>query len=328
MGFFLDTAWKVVEALERRSSRTSRAMVSQPTGTAVWAPRRYDTFAKEGFQKNVIVYRAIEMVAGGVASIPWTLFRQDGPDGDAVKITDHPFLELLNNPNPLQDRKEFIHEVMGYFLVAGNSYIEAVRPRRTNSPRELWVKRPDRMKVIPGPLGVAGYEWQKSGTDSVRWGVNPVSGESNIRHIRTFNPVEDWYGMSPIEAAAFNVDQHNESDAWNMGLLRNFAAPSGALETDSHLGREEVERLRDSWRQRQQGSENAGNVVFLTHGFKWRGLAFSPREMTIVQSKAFNARFIALALGVPPFLLGLPEGSTLQTTAKHVLPSGMRLSCP
>ena len=293
-----------------RADSTFRLMSLNQTGRAVWAPRNYQQFAREAYQRNVVAFRCVQMVAGGVASIPWTAFRLEGDK--RIEVPDHAILKLINKPNPYQDRYSYLMELIGFRLLAGNAYTEVVSPTTRSSapPGELWNKRPDRMKVIPGKVGIAGYEWRKDGGTPKTWKVNQITGESSIRHFKTFNPLNDFYGMSPIEAAAYNIDQHNESDLWNMSLLKNSAAPSGALETDMPMGEDEIERVLAQWRQRRQGPENAGNVVALTHGMKWKGLSLSPRDMLLIQSKAFTARFICLAFGVPPFLIGLAEGAT------------------
>lgn len=293
---------------EEKASKTASSLSSaSAAGMPVWSPRNYTSFSREAYQRNIVAFRCIEMVSSAVASIPWQLTRSIGGTQKEI-VTSHPLLDLLNNPNPNQDRSEFLKELIGFYLIAGNSYVEAVNPQK-RPPLELWIKRPDRMKIIPGPKGIAAYEWENGG-QKVRWAVNPLNGSSQIRHLRTFNPLDDWYGMSPVEAAAYNIDQHNETDVWNMGLLKNSAAPSGTVETDMALGAEELKRLKESWQRRSTGGENAGTVVFLTNGLKWKSLSFSPRDMLLVQNKSFSARFICLAFGVPPFLIGLPEGAT------------------
>jgi phage portal protein BeeE len=50
-----------------------------------------------------------------------------------------------------------------------------------------------------------------------------------ILQLTFFNPVDDYYGLSPLEAAACAVDTHNAAAAWNKALLDNAAPPSGAL---------------------------------------------------------------------------------------------------
>lgn len=310
MGIINDVTSKVWNAFHTRSDSTFRLMTFNQMGRSIWAPRNYNQFAREAYMQNVVVFRCIQLVSGGVASIPWTLFKEE-KDGTKIELRNHPFLNLINRPNPQQDRYRYLMELAGFLLISGNSYTEEVSPTtRRGDPQELWIKRPDRMKVLVGKIGISGYEWTKDGGVGKIWKVNQVTGDSQIKHFRSFHPLNDFYGMSPIEAAAHNIDQHNESDMWNMSLLKNAAAPSGALETDQAMGADEIQLMLDQWRQRKQGAENAGNVVALTHGMKWHGLSMSPRDMLLIQSKSFSARFICLALGVPPFIIGLPEGAT------------------
>ena len=50
-----------------------------------------------------------------------------------------------------------------------------------------------------------------------------------ILHLTFFHPLDDHYGLAPIEAAAVAVDTHNSAARWNKALLDNAARPSGAL---------------------------------------------------------------------------------------------------
>ena len=59
--------------------------------------------------------------------------------------------------------------------------------------------------------------------------------------LKLFHPTDDHYGFSPLEAAAFAIDVHNSSGAWNKALLDNAARPSGALVYSAKDG----ERLSD-----------------------------------------------------------------------------------
>jgi hypothetical protein len=36
--------------------------------------------------------------------------------------------------------------------------------------------------------------------------VDGTSGKSDILHLKTFHPRDDWYGLSPLEAAQYSVD--------------------------------------------------------------------------------------------------------------------------
>ena len=293
--------------LIQRFSRVTPLMNIGLAGEPQWQPRRFDKFAEEGYKKNVVVFRCIDSRAAAVASAPYSLFEHSGED--KIQIFDHPVLDLLRKPNPRQNKTEFFYSLIGYYSIGGNTFIEAVPGADGITPHELWIKRPDRMKVIPGKFGIQGYEWTGNG-QRFTWSADQITGESPIMHMKTFHPLNDFYGMSPMEAAARNIDQNNSADEWNYHLLLNSASPSGVLETEQDLGGDVVKRLMRAFKLKHVGVHRAGSTPVLTHGLKWKGMAFSPKDMLIIQAKSMTARFICQAFGVPPFLLGLPEGAT------------------
>jgi HK97 family phage portal protein len=289
---------------QEKESRTGGAIFTG-RNYAHWTPRSYDKFAEEGYQKNVIAYQAINKVATAVASVPWYAKR---PNGD--ELTENPFLNLLENPNPLQSRSEFLRALVGFYMIAGNGYIERVSVR--GQARELYALRPDRMIIKPGQAGFpSGYEY-RVGQNKVMWDVEPRTGESDIRHIKTFNPLDDWYGMSPIEAGAYAIDQHNESMSWMQSLLQNGAAPSGAMEmgSDKDLTDDQFNRLKAEIDEKYTGSRNAGRPMLLEGGLKWTQMGLSPVDVAIIETKYSAARDVSLAFGVPPLLLNIPGDST------------------
>jgi len=206
---------------ETKASATAPLFVSAGSHHPVWTPRQYDTLAEEGYQKNIIVYRCVSLIARGVASVPWQVYK------GSCRLEVHPLLTLLENPNPQQGLSRFMEALMSYLLLSGNAYIEAVIPER--EPWELYLLRPDRIRVIPGKAGIPeAFAYNLQGR-SVRIPVDPLNGKSRVLHIKTFNPLHDWYGMSPIEAAAHAIDQHNAVASHNLALLQNGGRPSGAM---------------------------------------------------------------------------------------------------
>jgi HK97 family phage portal protein len=284
----------------------------QQPGRAVWTPRRFDSFAEEGYRKNVIAFRAINLVTRAVASVPWVLFRRGC--GGARALASHALLDLLKRPNPAMAQSEFIEAVAGFFLIAGNSFIEAVAGE--TGAREPWPLRPDRMKVIAGTTGLPqGYIFSIGGAER-RWEADPLTGRSPVLHLKSFNPLDDWYGMSPIEAAAYAIDQRNESDKWNMALLQNGARPSGALVYEpkgaaaANLSDSQFARLKDEIDQQYGGARNAGRPMLLDGGLSWQEMSLSPKDMDFLESRNAASRDVAQVFGVPPQLLGIPGDNT------------------
>ena len=286
---------KRIREFFRKQSRVSQLLVGLNAGQPVWTPVRYDKLANEGFTKNTYVFRCVQLIAMACGGIPWLLYRRRG---GLRELESHPLLDLLARPNPQQGQARFIETVVAYLQLAGNSYIERVGPKN-GPPKELYVLRPDRIKIIKGTAiqPVAGYEYEVDGMKKripAEW----------VLHLKTFHPLDDWYGLSPIEAAARSIDQNNESKAWNVALLQNGARPSGALVYQGNLMDEQFRRLKQQLEEQYQSAKNAGRALVLDGGLDWKEMSLSPVDMAWLEGLKLSAREIAIAFGVPPELIG------------------------
>ena len=271
---------------------------------AAWSGRTYKDFATEGYSQNVVAFQAINRLANAVASLSWQAWK-----GEKL-IPGHPILKLLANPNPLQSGTEFWRAKISYLFLSGNAYDERVV--QGSRLLELWTHRPDRMKIIPAPTGLpAAYEYKVNGR-TVSYPADAVTGDSDIRHIKLFNPLDDWYGMPPARAGAMAIDQHNEAMSWLQALLQNSARPSGALSVpaDSTLSENQFTELKRDIETTYAGSRNAGRPMLLEGGMSWIAMGLSPDDMEIINTKDSAARDISLAFGVPPLLLNIPGDTT------------------
>ena len=291
-------------APQAKASRVARALALYGTGRPVWTPRDYTALAREAYQTNPVVHRAVRLVAEAAASLPLSLVA-----GGRI-LDEHPLLPLLARPNPRESGIRFLESLYGHLMVSGNAYVEAVAVEGERAPRELYALRPDRMRVVPGPDGwPAAYDYAV-GAQTVRFAQ---TGETPpILHLILFHPSDDHYGLSPMEAAAVPLDIHNAAGAWNKALLDNAARPSGALvfASDASFSDDAFDRLKAELELNYQGAANAGRPLLLEGGLDWRPLSLSPKEMDFIEAKMLAAREIALAFGVPPLLLGLPGDNT------------------
>lgn len=272
---------------------------------ARWSSRNYKKFATEGYQYNVIVNSAINRLSRAVSSITYQVRL---PDNSVTR--DHPVIDLLRRPNPRMSGYEWWHTRVSYLLLSGNIYDEAVEVG--GRIIELWPLRPDRVEIIPSLTGLPqGYRY-RVGQQTVDFSADPITGESLINHTRLFNPLDDLYGMSAVEAAAYGIDQHNEGVNWVQSLLQNAARPSGALisAADNPLSDDEYKRLKADIEQQYSGSNNAGRPMLLEGGLDWKPMGLSPLDMEILKAREMAARDISLAFGVPPLLLNIPGDNT------------------
>ncbi len=276
-------------------------------GPARWCPRNYASLAREGMLANAVVYRCVRLIAEGAASVPFLLY-----DG-AAELNDHPLLALLTHPNPEEDGASFFARWYAFLQCAGNAYLEAASA--AGQVRALYLLRPDRVAVVPGPRGWPGaYDYTVDGK-TTRIARDGATGFLPVLHTTLFHPLDDYYGLSPIEAAATAIEVHNAGAQWTKALLDNAARPSGALvyrgpDGAPGLTDDQFARLKRELEDAYQGAGNAGRPMVLEGGLDWKSMSYTPADMDFAQSRDAAAREIALAFGVPPMLLGIPGDNT------------------
>jgi len=294
----------------RKDSAVAPLISVRRVGRPVWSSRDYRGFSKEGYTQNVVAYRSIRLLAENAAAIPLLAYV------GKKEVPDHPFLKVLSRPNPWQSGAELVDAFVAYLKIAGDAFLEGVE--LDGDIRELYALRPDRMKAIAGRRGYPeAWTYSVDGSSSYRFEMDAGPGSQlPIMHVREFNPLDDWYGMSPVSAAAFAIDVHNAAGGYNKALLDNSASPSGALvykgaaDSDGALTDEQFQRLKGQLEENHSGPKNAGKPLLLEGGLEWQAMGMSPREMEFVLGKREAAREIALAFGVPPMLLGIPGDNT------------------
>ena len=283
----------------------------------------YDRLATEGYDQCVIAYECINRIAIAVASVEWQLYKRD-KTGKLTKVDDfnHPLLKLIENPNKSQSGTEFRHWLVSYHRLAGNAYIlgNGLDPNaaaRTDKPTELTLLNPGKVKIEPGQgFFPASYEYKPTGNQTYNFAVDRITGRSAIMHLKTFNPLNPWYGLPPLSAAALPADIHTAGQQWNKSLIENGARPSGALVVETADGKsgtlseDQFARVQEMIDRQFSGTQNTGRPLLLEGGLSWKEMSINPKDMEFLQGKHSAARDIALAFGVPPMLLGIPGDNT------------------
>lgn len=279
--------------------RSARNGVRLPAGAGYvtqgggdW-PRSYESQLRDGFYQNPIAQRAVKLIAEGIGGAP-------------LRASDPALLQLIKRRSAGQVLTE---AVAAHLLLHGNAYVELLHDSKGHIA-ELFALRPDRISVDTDANGwPTGYRY-KVGNHVDRLASEDGAGRTAVVHIRSFNPLDDHYGLGCLGAATGAIAIHNAAAKWNKALLDNAARPSGALLYETNdgatLSSEQFERLKSEMEAGFAGAANAGRPMLLEGGLKWQAMSLTPADMDFVGLKASAAREIALAFGVPPMLLGLP----------------------
>jgi HK97 family phage portal protein len=313
--------WPFTRRTERKENPVGSQISAWYVGQPVWTPRRYDQLSEEGYIRNAVAFRCIKMIATNAATVPWLL--EDAKSGKP--IDKHDLLNLLNRPAPMIGGHALFEAFYAYLLISGNTYLTApMVAGGARPPVELWNLRPDRMRVIPGPFGVAqGYEYVANGSTK-RFAVDPLTGMGEVLHVKEFHPNDDWYGLGRVEAAAYGIDRHNAAAAHNKALLDNGARPSGALVFQPIKGPNNseqpapqlvIDEAKKELEENRVGPKNAGKPLVYGGNVNWLEMGITPKDMDFAAGKLDAARDICYAFGVPDVLI-VPGQSTYNNIAE------------
>jgi HK97 family phage portal protein len=267
-------------------------------------PRSYEAQVREAYLGNAVAQRSVRLVAESVAWAP--LAAEDGVGGGEVGGGAGP-ARVLRLAGPA-----LLDAAASHLLLHGNAYLQVLLDAE-GAPAELFALRPERVTVEPGPGGWPAAYVYKAGEAKTRLAARDGLGRPALVHVRAMHPLDDYYGLGSLGAAAGAVAIHNAATKWNKALLDNAARPSGALVMggdEGVLADEQYQRLKAELEAEFAGAGNAGRPMLLEGGMTWQAMSMTPADMDFVGLKAAAAREIALAFGVPPMLLGLPGDAT------------------
>ena len=321
MGLFDKFFKKENEPTQRKEA--PKVMFNKLNAYSSKTNRRYKDYAKDGYQENAIVHRCIQLISNSASAVKIDVFDDD------TKLDNHELISLLDRPNPLQSGVEYFASLYSFLLISGNSYLLRDTENFT-PPRELYLLRPDRVEIDAGESMIPqSYRYVLEGRTVAKYPVDPKTGGAQVKQIKLWSPLDDFYGLSPIMASAYNIDQHNLAGMHNVALLKNGCTPSGMLKfepTDetgmsTQLTDDQRARLLEDLEFRFQGTHNSGRPMLLEGNFSYQQLGLNPKDMDFLELLNLSAREIALCFGVPAQLIGIPDSQTYSNmeTAKLAL---------
>ncbi len=227
------------------------------------------------------------------------------------EITDHPFLELMDQVNPFRNGWDLLFETDLFQELTGNAYWYAVPSRLTSAipgrklPAELWTLQSDKVKILPSERDfIRGYEYQMGEKKTV---FDP----SEIVHFRFPNPEDQFYGLAPLQAAAYAADIEEKKKRYILNFFQNFAIPPVVMKADYDAKtakgpswtREEWDDYRKNFTRMHGGPDNAGKMALLQGGLDIKTVGFSPKEFFHLVNNRPTIEELAAIYGIPLFKL-------------------------
>jgi HK97 family phage portal protein len=206
----------------------------------------------------------------------------------------------MANPDPdiYTDWSEFAKQLFWDFQALGEAFVLPMARAADGWPYTL--------RVIPPPLMTVEMA---GGRRIHKIGSLDVTDE--ILHIRYKSTTDTARGIGPLESGRARLVQ--------LSVLARYAAeiadgaiPKYVLESEQWMDREQSMLLVDQWyASRMAKLGQPWRPAVLSGGVKAKPLQLTPDQLRLAEQTAQGEARIAVLLGVPPFLLGLPTNESM-----------------
>jgi len=149
----------------------------------------------------------------------------------------------------------------------------------------------------------------KDGRREYKLGSLDVTSE--ILHIRYKSTTDSARGIGPLESGKTRMVAAGVLARYATEIAEGGGIPYYALEVPRRLTKTEADDLLQQWWDSR--TRNLGKPAVLSGGVSAKQLQMTPQDMALLELAQFNESRIAILLGVPPFLLGLPSGGDSMT---------------
>ena len=259
-----------------------------------------------GYCDNPYIARCVDLIADTVSSLEPIVYDVEGNEVQEPRLK-----ALLTRPNALDSWQSYVFESTADLVLNGNCYgLEVVTIRGVE---EIWPISPDHMTAEEtGDMTRPVREWIISnGTGAIR------APPERVIHAHRKLDVNGVYGISPLRPAGRSIRQQTSARKWNQSLMDNGAKPSVAIEVPEKMQRWQFTEFMSRVREGHAGVSKAGSTMVLDGGKKLSGSAgFNARDMDYATGVTTSGREIAIALGVPPELVGDSANKTYSNAAE------------
>lgn len=228
------------------------------------------------------VYNAVSFIAEEVSTINLKLFKKKTLKGEVVteEVYSHEALSLLDHVNDFTTRYSLFLLTQIYLDLAGEAFWGLVRHRQSGTPDEIWVLRPDWVKVVGSKEDFISHyiycPWGDLG--------NEVKLErDDVIHFKSPHPKNPYRGKGVAQSQAMAIDIWNYLQEYERAFFFNSAIPSVVISTDATIGKREEKRWVTAWEQRHMGPKAAHKMALLSGG-KWDTKVISPslKDMDLI----------------------------------------------
>lgn len=144
-----------------------------------------------------------------------------------------------------------------------------------------------------------------------RYTIGGVDVSADLLHLRYTSRVGDARGHGPLEAGRARLVEAAVLNRYASSFAAAGGVPTSILTHPEELTKDQAADLQAQWVQAR--TSHLGEPAVLSGGVSFATVQLSPKDAALVELSQMTESRIAVLLGVPPFLVGLPSGGDSMT---------------
>lgn len=218
---------------------------------------------------------------------------------DFEELEEHPLIDLLQKVNEQENSFE-LKELTSIMLdLTGDAYW-FVESDKFGIPNKIFLLRSQFTRIVPD---------QDKFIDHYLYGEEGVMEKlkidaKDVIHFKYPNPYDPWYGLGPVQAAAYTVEEQYQREMFMIATMSNMARPDLVVKyVEGELDTKERQMLEREWNQLFRGTNKAGKVKVTDYRYELEKIGWSPRELTFHEGEEWIMKKICSAFPVPVGLI-------------------------
>lgn len=233
------------------------------------------------------VYRCVEVITNGVASLPVKLYRVD-EKGYKHELKNDLSYVLSKRPNKKMNSFTFYKLLVKDVLMAGNAYALILR---------------DGNKVVGLQYVPAGLVSPIDMIDHIEYMVTGIKGnvrQEDIIHLMNYSE-NGVYGISVLTHARRVLGIADSGDKAAQNFYQSGGCSSGFLKFEGPSSGKQREEILSAWNQATGGPNNGPNgIPVLPSNVSYTQLSVDPSDAQLLESREFSVVEICRFFGVSP----------------------------
>jgi HK97 family phage portal protein len=301
----------------------AHAEIFWPNWPDEWTQVWFDRGA--AYERSSLVMSAVNWLRRQLCDAPPKLEHLEGEVW--VTVPDHPYLDILDAPNPEMSGEDLFKDFAYWWITNGNVYWYKQRDR-AGRLLALFPLASDQVRPYTQPGSGDFITYYECDVDENRAVLAPRRvPPSDMIHFRfALDPHDRRVSINPLAAVTAELLADEQAILYQSAIMKNFGVPPFLVSPKPEASGSynlKAEEMKREVMQSQQGSRRGTPMVF-NRPVDLTAFGFSPDQMSVDKSRRLPEERVAAVLGIPGLVLQF--GSFLDRATYSNMESAIQLA--